>query len=268
MSGPTAVAQLVRQLDKIGVDLPDPLVNGALRVERLHGELNVSTEAPPGLLELDDDALAAAFRSLALSHAIRGDARSLSTPASTAKSALLSGMQSEIASGLCSIADEVIDQLRPAFERAADTVHEATRVGITVRTTHQDVLAADNVAEITAAWRGLPDQVDVLEEIARARVALSTVAGVPPTIDNVPPAVGSPAGALFRRDAPDWAARFEHPWQKWVRLCTGHPARLLSVADSVAAFREAMASERFTLISAADQARMERALRGEPIEVV
>jgi hypothetical protein len=241
---PLAVAQLVLELHNLKIALPEKVLGGARRLQRLHhdGPGGAGPTVRPGLLNLDDDGLVVAFRDLALTYAIRGESES-SGPAARARSMLADAMAEELAVELRQRADEIIAVLRPTFEEAADVVHDATRAGMHEHTTDRDIVKADDVPAMAAAWRSIPDAVDALERIAAVRMDLTEVAGVPPELVGTQwtpaPTALQVAGSMFRPDSPRFRVEYEQPWQRWVRLSTGEPVRLLTVAESTAAWSRA-----------------------------
>lgn len=236
MSSPAEVASLLAQLQALEVDLPAKVSDGARRLRMLSAAIpGGPAPTAPNLLDVDDEGLVAAFRSTAISFAIRGEVPR-EGPASQAQRLLRLALGDQLAAALAAGADDVLDALRPKFDEAADVVHAASETGINEHTTDRDIVKAEDVASMATAWRALPAAVDVLEQIAAVRIGLSKAAGVPPAVP--PLGVEEVAGSMFRQDSPRWRRQWEHPWQRWVRLCTGSPARLLSVAQSAAAWSD------------------------------
>ncbi len=237
----TSIAGLVERLDRLGVDLPPEVgVAGAQR-SRIHGIRAAQADLSlPNLIGLDDEAMGAVLRDLAIKQAIRDP--DSSGPLSSATTMLARALEDQIADQLAAAADEILDQLRPAFDKSAAAVHAAAELGITPSTTDTDIVKAENVAPLAAAWTSMVGHTATLQDIAEARLDLTAMAGAPPALEagwlNPFPSVLDKACSMFSDDAPPWRLNeWETPWQRWLRLCTTAPARLLTTTASVQAWK-------------------------------
>ena len=224
---------LVGQLVGLGVELPEEMTRTADQVQRLRG-LRPPPAPPTDLLGLTDSQLTDVLTDLAISCVARVDASS--GPGAEAIVMLDGAMRTALADALAGHADAILDQLRPAFEAAAESVHATTRLGIHPGTTDRDIVKGDDVGRLADAWTSLPAQVRILESIAAVRISLSETAGVVPCMTHAWPPIPNIteiAGAMFRTDAPAWRPdQYETDWQRWVRLCTLGPVRLLTLAET------------------------------------
>lgn len=231
------VADLVGRLVAFGVNLPEPIPAGADHLRKLPLlKERITAVQLPTMLTLDEAGVEQALLDLAARLAIRSEAHS-SGPAAQAVTHMRAALAEEVADALLAQADPILDQLRPKFDAAATSVHEATKLGIHTGTTDRDIVKGDNVAALADAWTSLPSHVDQLERIAGVRMDLTAIAGLPPRLQsswtNPNPAIHEVAGAMFRPDGPAWQIDvYEPAWQRWLRLCTGAPAQLLAVEAS------------------------------------
>jgi hypothetical protein len=230
---PSAVRRLVLSLTGLGVTLPPD-------VTRADAQLSKVGTTPPAELLLGanlvglTDAQFLAFQtdyvnaSIAHSHG------------SGAFADVRRALAVDLADALAGEADDVLDQLRPTFTAAAEQLHRAAELGLGPTTTADDILRADNVAELRDAWAEVARNSRVLEEIAQARVLLSSATGVPPAerridLDSASLSYAETfeiASRSFRTDGRAWESTpNETPWRRWLRLSVGSPARLLTLDE-------------------------------------
>lgn len=232
-ANPGRVCELIRQLQTLQVDLPDDLHASAEQLLRVP-LLMPQPEAPrASLIGLSDDELVDILRGV-------GTATVLAEQryGSAAFSAVNRALAADLADAIAERADDILDQLRPAFDAAAAAMRHAVELGLHGRSTDRDVLQADDIAAVRDAWSALPAAARTLEAIAQARIALSVAAGVPPaaeragidTIVNVLDA-GDLASRMFHDTPRDWHRDGEDGWQRWLRLSEHVTPRLLATED-------------------------------------
>lgn len=225
---PRQVAALLAELTSLGVTLPDGVADAATVLEDAANGTLARQAADPlpfdVLLHLNRAELLEEVRARAVRAKVVDDlaeaAWSVGAQIATATAALLRDK-----------ADDVLAQLRPPFERAADAVHHATTLGLHPGMTADDVIALAN-HDATTAWSALTGPVKVLEEIAAVRIAMTDVLDVAPAPNPFGPRV---YGAAFSTHAPNMTApwgRSESAVDKWLRLSQGESLRLLTVADT------------------------------------
>lgn len=230
------VKGLMRQLRELGVALPEELATASTQLGRIE-QLLKRPNVPDQLLGLTDDEMADALHELALGFTVTA----ADGPARDAIRALSIALANAIVADLAPRADAILDQLRPAFDTAANLAHRATELGLNPASTDRDVLGLDDVAAARDAWAALPAAARTLTAIATARIGLSRVAGVAPAAAGIGgqyhrrESVHDLAPTMFRTDGRAWRSDFEDEWQLWLRLSAGTPARLLTLQESARA---------------------------------
>lgn len=238
---PQQATRLVPTLSGLGVQLPAALVSAADQLSNLNRRLKplAGDVTIPDVTGYSDDQLVEVIREIGVSYALLGPGGPC--PLDRAEHAVMTALEARLADSLAELGDEIIDQLRPAFDEAAAAVHRGTKLGIHPGTTDRDVVKSDNLVELTDAWTALPGLVRTLDAIAEARIQLSEATGLAPALEHSWSRVVShrdAAGAMFREDAPTWDVDFEHTWHRWVRLCASGTVRLLSVEETAAAWKQ------------------------------
>lgn len=230
---PRPLAALLRRLEDLEVTLPDRLAEAATLLEdAANGALaqEVTEPAAVDLTTLSRAEVVDLIRSRATMRAVRGDVQNTTW--------LVALQIAERAAELVrDNADDIIGQLRPRFDDAADALHAASRSGLTPGMTPAAVLALGN-PEAMAAWNGLAPHLRILDEIAAARIAMTDEADVAPSPDSFGP---RQYGACFDDEAALWQRQdgaSESSADKWLRLCAHKPARLLDTATTEAAARK------------------------------
>jgi hypothetical protein len=231
-----ALRALVRQLQDCGVRVPGQVVNAAALLEAAtSGELTrLALQAPAlDLLATDQDSLVEQV----LAHARRR--LILDTVADSVWHVTLD-LADQAGAVLADQTDNLIDQMRPAFNAAAALFTKATKAGIAAGMTAEQVIALGDSRALTA-WRALPDAAAVLDSIAAARLALSDTLGVAP---HAAPFGPRPYGAAFSTQVPPWD-RNAMGVHRWLTLAGyGLDVTLLSIADTEAAVQETAQSPR------------------------
>lgn len=216
---------LVQRLVELGVTLPDEVVRGADQSARLV-QFEFQTAPREDLLGLTDDELGQELERLGVAVALA--ARGSAGPGGTALDLVRRGLADAIAGALRERLDDILDQLRPTFDAAARIMFTAVEAGIHAGTDDRAVVKAEDFVAARAAWTAIPAAVRTLETIGEVRIGLSTVTGAPP----VPGPSEENVGAAFRTDGRPWRHDdFEQPWQRWLRLSVGEPARLLALSE-------------------------------------
>ncbi|MDE0778206.1 MAG: hypothetical protein OSB43_18145 [Nocardioides sp.] len=225
---PGEVRDLLARLAALEVDLPEELTAAGSQLQRIH-HLAPRTVLPSTLIGLDDDAVVAVVRDLAVATAMK-------TLSSGVVNDVAGVLAADIADGIRDQADEILDQLRPRFDNEAAKAHAAAELGLQPSTTAMDILRSDNVEALRDAWAALPSAARTLDALAEARMKLSTAAGAAPTTTrsslNAIAPVRDVANYAFHASARPWTVKGEDAWQRWLRLCTGTPARLLTIEES------------------------------------
>ncbi|WP_374969924.1 hypothetical protein [Terrabacter sp. BE26] len=228
---PRPLVALLRQLERLGVTLPAEIAAATSVLESaVTGELAQQAGAQPVTLNLLTEDRAA------LLQRIREDALLRLATDHLVESAWRVGLDlaAAVADAVRANADDLIAQMRPRFNKAADALHRAAQLGIRPGMTADEVIALDN-HDATTAWTALRGPVKTLDDISTARIALTDVAGLDPAPNPFGP---RPYGAAFSTGAPNMAApwgRSESDVDKWLRLSQHEPLRLLTVAQTRAA---------------------------------
>lgn len=128
-------------------------------------------------------------------------------------------------------ANQILTQLRPAFDQAADALRAARELGVNPTDTIETLFEADK--PVRMAWLNAQTHAKSLDGILLVRQELSVTAGVPP----VPLRDGRPIGSIndIRHDVGsgvDWSVTItdpgdagrlapynpKAPWQRWLQL--------------------------------------------------
>ncbi|EWT03988.1 hypothetical protein N864_15790 [Intrasporangium chromatireducens Q5-1] len=227
---------LVPQLQALGVTLPPEVVSGSERLVRL-GSLRPQPRPTRKLIGLTEAELTTELRELGVAMALADDAG----PGPRAVGLAYQIMQEEIAATARDIADDILTEIRPSFDAAASVVRRAVDLGINSRTTHEDILRADDVATARDAWSAIPEATRTLDAVADARMTLSMVTGVAPAPERGRNAWGRAVqpgewiGAAFTRSALPWRQEFEDTWQMWLRLSGPAQVELLTLDEAAVA---------------------------------
>jgi hypothetical protein len=105
----------------------------------------------------------------------------------------------QLAAVLAAHADDLIDQMRPAFDQAASHVTAARKLNVTEHTTASDLL--DMPPKAVTAWRTATSHVATLAAIAHARIAMSRTLGLTPEDDGT----GSTYAVCFSTARRGWS---------------------------------------------------------------
>ncbi len=102
---------------------------------------------------------------------------------------ILASLAGEFLDSLRASADDIIRELRPAFDAAADQGRKVAGYGIDPNATPEQML--DRPAEQVAAWKRFRDvDVHTLEAIADTRRLMSEILGIAPTVSPLPATPG------------------------------------------------------------------------------
>lgn len=213
---PGELMQLVDNLDRHGVTYP-PRVGQAISMHRLLAGpgLRQQPDGDPFTLtesELTDHVRQRALIS-ALSDQIAGHADQVDGTVIADAARTLSGH-----------AEQILDQLRPAFDTAAGHVHQAVKAGI--RPGLRAEQAIDLGEPAIKAWRDLPAQVAVIEPIAGIRTAMTRLLGIPPRPHWD---TDTDWSLCFTDTAQPYDIHNEPSQDRWLRLSTTGPVRLLTL---------------------------------------
>ena len=116
--------------------------------------------------------------------------------------------------------------MRPQFDEAARAAYAATKAGLFVGITPEQVIALGTPRAVTA-WQSLPAHAAVLDQIAAVRNAMTDVLGIAPDPDPFGP---RQYGAAFGTGwVPNISGR-----NRWLQLSSGmpEPLTLLTVAET------------------------------------
>jgi hypothetical protein len=226
-SHPGEISSLLAQLVAYDVELPAGVTEAGAQLARIHGlapTLAVPTES---LIGRSDDELATIIRDLGIASSMRR------TESFGVIQEVANALAGDIAGLIYDGVDAILDQLRPAFEEAAETMHAATAMGLGPETTPDDILRAENVAEVRDMWATVPQAARILDGISRVRMLLSTAVGVPPdtTTSFANPEGLVDAVGIFTQRPRRLHLDGEDGWQRWLRLCADEPVRLLAVSS-------------------------------------
>lgn len=156
---------------------PDPAVDHGISI---HDAIHERTSTAPKARILDlteDQAVEHAFN-IARTTAQGARGQGISA-ASTAATQVQDQLTREVLDVLIADVPRIIKGLRPTFDAAAAHVIEATKAGITARSTPQDVLDLED-GNAAAIWNDLPGHVRTLQGIRSLRARLSTTLGIAP----------------------------------------------------------------------------------------
>lgn len=149
-------------------------------------------EAPPVWLGLDPDTAADALREQLY---YEKSCLNVSNPLSAA-------LPGEFASVLAAYSDSLIEQMRPAFDAAADKARELVEMGVTDSDTHKSLF--DRPDAVRDAWRTFQYQgAFVLDKALGARIKLSQVTQTPPDVER-----NAPDSEAF-----DWSIVVTYPFR-------------------------------------------------------
>lgn len=214
--------QALAAFDKItaaGITLAKPLAAGVDQLRRV--EAIAANHIPGSLLGLSD---AEMYDAMVATH-IHGQGIGRLLGQRLAR---------ELLAQLDESTDDLLDQIRPAFDEAAAQVHAATVLGINPRTTDGDILQAENLQEVADAWRGLVGQTNTLQALCEVRLTIAHTlhperVATRRATTQLDAAQEAWEGSFFQvTGAPYTASPNELVWQRWVRLCSGSPARLVT----------------------------------------
>lgn len=194
---------LLAQLQSVAVTLPDGVEQAAAMHEVVtHPDAYKVKSLGPALLTASREEIA--------EHVLRRAAgRGLENDIGNARAQVGDELAAAIAQLLRENADQIIDQMRPAFDAAAAKVTAAHTAGIRPPHGPQDVI--DLGPKAVAAWQQLGSAVARLDAIAAARLTLATVLNLPPNVDSHTGAAFSKADAKYRVGA-------ETDHGRWLRL--------------------------------------------------
>lgn len=114
---------------------------------------------------------------------------------------LIEQLNAETRQAIRADADNIIGQLRPAFDAAADAARHVIGLGVAAGSTAEDML--DATSEQVACWRTFRDQhARTLDDLFDVRVRLSRIYDIAPV-----PSVG----AAVDMDSVDWSACVTRP---------------------------------------------------------
>lgn len=172
---PGDVRDLTGQLDRLGFTPPPALARAAEVIAVTEAE-RVSDDAHPCLDMSDEQIL-----EYARGRALRIHPQVGPHPYSSVLVAI--GEQAALEAGdrlRAGEVDQIIEALRPRFDKAAAAYARAAGLGITSTTTAEQILAK-RLATVTEAWYALDDARSVLEAVAAIRIRLSNRLDVSPT---------------------------------------------------------------------------------------
>lgn len=252
---PGDVARFVDKLDDLEVTYPDQVASAMAFHATIADGTMVATAgqvSTPDLLAMDRAALAAHIKDVAAVRSLVGES--------------LGNAAWEVDQQLCAAAvvllrehaDDILDQLRPAFDTAAKAVHEAVAVGVQSGMGAQQVIGVGDRA--VRAWRGLPPHIATLDRIAALRRDMTFVLDVAPHADKFRDnyrnhgAAFSPSGMAMERADRQRVSTAD----MWLRLSTGEPEPLrLMTLEETATIDRGARSEPVPLVIESEDGRLQ-----------
>lgn len=224
---PNAFVALVVQLGRLGVTMPPAIADAAAVCADAHsGGLTRQAAAPPAadVLRLDRDGL--------LDHIRDRAAQRLATDIlPEAVHTVAAELAQAAGQAMRAVADDLIGQMRPAFDRAATVVHAAHAAGLRPGHTAEDVL--DLPTHAVAAFKALPAAVAAINTIAACRNAMADTLDIAPLTNSFAEPPGTRNYAAAFSVGPVWrGGRNESDSDRWLRIAASGPLRLLSIADT------------------------------------
>jgi hypothetical protein len=199
---PGEIWPLLTKLPELGVELPTVTRKAEALIAVLRDESRFPI-ASPDLVTLSPEELVAEVDRHTFARGLDEDRRNT-------RGDFTHALASTIAADLTEHTDELLDQLRPTFGKAAQAVLAAHAAGIRANHTPADIIKLDTeTAGLVALWQQMGPAEKVLDDIAYVRLQLARALGIPP-------APGQDSGA-FCASSGVWNTR--PLGRRWLVLC-------------------------------------------------
>jgi hypothetical protein len=210
---------LLSKLADLNVTLPTLTRQAQEAIAVLQDESRFPMAYPDNLATLSPDALVAQVDRVTF-------ARELDTARRNTRGDFTQRVADTMAADLNDHTDDIIDQLRPTFDKAAQAVLAAHAAGIRANHTPADIIKRDTeTTGLVALWQQMDAAEKVLDDIAYTRLQLARAVGAPPAPDQASGAFCSSSGV--------WNTRPQA--RRWLVLCDHGGPRLNSTAETRAA---------------------------------
>jgi hypothetical protein len=142
----------------------------------------------------------------------------------TALSRMLAPLDEELAASITANASQILDQLRPEFDRAAAVMRRCVELGIEPEATFESLF--QSAGEVRTVWLSAHRHAAKLDDILLTRQQLSRIAGVPPAARmEGPETTETPSGVNWSITVtrPGSGAQLternnQAPWARWIRI--------------------------------------------------
>jgi hypothetical protein len=218
MSNPGEVRPLVAQLAKHQVRLPASGSHAAAVMAALEDEALYSAYRLPALADLSPETLDETLRDAAVALGTETDRRNIG-------SQLHQSASDVVAQSLIDGLDEVLDQLRGRFDRAAAVISAAHKAGLRADSDADSAISLG--AKGVEAWQQLSAACATLDDIADLRLAIAKVTGEPPYRDQ--------HSGAFCSDSGLWNSDYRKSYRRsnrWLLLADSDGPKLNSALET------------------------------------
>jgi len=196
------IRPVLAMLADLGVSLPETTRKAHDAIAVLEDETRFPQGIPDGLASMTPEQLLAEVDRVTF-------ARDLGEARRNTRGHFSLVLAGTIVDDLTEHTDDILDQLRPAFDKAARGVVAAHKAGVRADHGADDILKLD--AKAVGLWHQMSAAVVTLDGIADARLRLARAIGAAPAADQESGAFCSAAGAWLRtRHHNRWLALVDH----------------------------------------------------------